>query len=99
MRKDESNDIWEGGSKDPNRKAISVLDLIRVAQLYPLNDGGKAIQAAEVLQSTGWEETQVTVGTIQTGVKPAETPILAPQKQGIILSSWCKSSKLKPPSS
>ena len=70
----ESNEVHMGGSADPAKSGISVLDIVRVAQLYFAGD--EKVKAEYNMQSTGWKPYPVQVGRLHTTVMPAETSVL-----------------------
>lgn len=79
-------EIWMGGSSNAFCKAISVLDIIRVSQLYPIAGSKEEVQdiqqEAVKLQRTGWQPGEVKFpgpnGEIyySTMIRPAKTSVL-----------------------
>jgi len=59
VKKGESNNVWMGGSKNEVDKAISVLDVWRVAQLYKRDDA--TLKAAEAMVKKGKYEPVLAV--------------------------------------
>ncbi|KAK4569798.1 hypothetical protein LTR86_002767 [Recurvomyces mirabilis] len=71
LRKDGVNNgiIYAGGHKDPRFAAVSVMDVMRIAQLYP-GDETQRNEAAAMAEHGSWPHTVVMVDEVATTVMP-----------------------------